>query len=359
MRLNGRGTNGADGTEVFVGMIAAPRSYAFGTKIEIPGLGVGAVHDRGGAIIKRTNYDRIDIWMGKGDEGLNRALNWGMVKVTGKVFFEKKVSTNLTFAHISSSLPITLKKAKKIVRKKSFKLGNKDKSIINIKNNLSQLGYFKNKINDIFDEDLKNAIINFQIDQKIIKSARSYGAGFIGSKTLKILKQALANKPTVKVAELKKPLNWGNDSKIKKTKKVQVLLSNLKYYHGPINGTSSSELTDSIFQFQKDNKILISKNDPGAGVFGPKTSAKVDEIIKKQKNYLAAFPVSKSSIIEGSVSKSKKLAYSNTKINFPAIKHTTLNEKTTLQAKTETNNTIASNSVNNYKQSKSQILKGN
>ena len=50
-RLNGNGTNGADGTQVYPGMLAAPKSYAFGTKLEIPGLGVGTIHDRGGAIV--------------------------------------------------------------------------------------------------------------------------------------------------------------------------------------------------------------------------------------------------------------------------------------------------------------------
>lgn len=39
-RLNGNGTNGADGTEVLFGMLAAPRTYPFGTKIYIPGLGL-------------------------------------------------------------------------------------------------------------------------------------------------------------------------------------------------------------------------------------------------------------------------------------------------------------------------------
>ncbi len=44
--LNGNGTHGADGTEVFVGMIAAPRGYDFGTKIQLDGIGVVSVHDR-------------------------------------------------------------------------------------------------------------------------------------------------------------------------------------------------------------------------------------------------------------------------------------------------------------------------
>ena len=70
IRLNGRGTNGASGRQVYPGMVAAPKSYAFGTKMNIPGVGIVAVQDRGGAIRsadgKRRKYDRLDIWMGKG-----------------------------------------------------------------------------------------------------------------------------------------------------------------------------------------------------------------------------------------------------------------------------------------------------
>ena len=49
-RLNGQGIQGADGTPVFPGMIAAPKTYRFGTKICLPNFGCGAIHDRGGAI---------------------------------------------------------------------------------------------------------------------------------------------------------------------------------------------------------------------------------------------------------------------------------------------------------------------
>jgi 3D (Asp-Asp-Asp) domain-containing protein len=33
-------------------MIAAPKTYDFGTRIDFDGLGVGIVEDRGGAIVK-------------------------------------------------------------------------------------------------------------------------------------------------------------------------------------------------------------------------------------------------------------------------------------------------------------------
>ena len=72
IRLNGKGTHGASGSPVYVGMIAAPKTYAFGTKIVIAGMGTGTVEDRGGAIVtagmRNNQHDRIDIWMGKGEE---------------------------------------------------------------------------------------------------------------------------------------------------------------------------------------------------------------------------------------------------------------------------------------------------
>ncbi len=53
IRLNGNGTHGASGKAVFEGMIAAPKDYAFGTKIWIADLGIGSVEDRGGAIVNQ------------------------------------------------------------------------------------------------------------------------------------------------------------------------------------------------------------------------------------------------------------------------------------------------------------------
>ena len=51
-RLNGNGTHGASGKPVFTGMLAAPSSYSFGTRIDFDGLGVAIVEDRGGAIVE-------------------------------------------------------------------------------------------------------------------------------------------------------------------------------------------------------------------------------------------------------------------------------------------------------------------
>jgi 3D (Asp-Asp-Asp) domain-containing protein len=47
--------------------IAAPSTYAFGTKIEIEGYGIYVVEDRGGAI----NGNRLDVYMNSHSEALN------------------------------------------------------------------------------------------------------------------------------------------------------------------------------------------------------------------------------------------------------------------------------------------------
>lgn len=79
--LQGEGTHGASGRAVFDGMIAASPNYTFGTQIVIDGRGIGQVEDRGWAIVQAGErgyeYDRIDIWMGYGDEGRIAALTRG------------------------------------------------------------------------------------------------------------------------------------------------------------------------------------------------------------------------------------------------------------------------------------------
>ena len=88
-RLNGNGTNGASGHEVYPGMLAGPKTYAFGTKIYFDGIGIGTIDDRGGAIIPAGSgtvaHDRIDIWMGSGEDGLARALTFGRRTLHGRV----------------------------------------------------------------------------------------------------------------------------------------------------------------------------------------------------------------------------------------------------------------------------------
>lgn len=100
--LNGKWTHGASWRPVFNGMIAAPKTYTFGTKIYFPGRGIGQVEDRGWAIVEQwersdATYDRIDIWAGKWEDWLKRALSFGVQYIDGYVCPEWVIGSQIGF----------------------------------------------------------------------------------------------------------------------------------------------------------------------------------------------------------------------------------------------------------------------
>jgi len=67
----------ASGARVHHGTMACPPEYAFGTKIEIEGMGTYVCEDRGGKI--KGNH--FDMWFASRGE----ALNWGKRVVTARI----------------------------------------------------------------------------------------------------------------------------------------------------------------------------------------------------------------------------------------------------------------------------------
>lgn len=67
----------ASGSHVHKGTMACPREYAFGTKIEIDGMGTYVCEDRGGAI-KGAHFD---MWF----ESRGEALQWGKRTVEARI----------------------------------------------------------------------------------------------------------------------------------------------------------------------------------------------------------------------------------------------------------------------------------
>jgi len=64
----------ANGSVAAYGTIAAPSNYPFGTRMSVPGYGLGTVLDRGGAI--RNSH--IDLWF----PTTQQAINWGPQHLT-------------------------------------------------------------------------------------------------------------------------------------------------------------------------------------------------------------------------------------------------------------------------------------
>lgn len=272
IRLNGSGVKSADGTPVYPGMIAAPSSYAFGTKMNIPGIGLVAVHDRGGAIVhageRGHSYDRLDIWMGYGDAGLSRALNWGKRTVEVTVYgIDPNIKPNVYLEGFTEAEKFvrTIVSEQKIF-KTDLGYGKSGDKVGELQQYLYDLGYYKGKIDKYYGDEVYKAVTAFQIDQEIVDNAEEFGAGYFGPQTRTKLEAVIEKRRKDKLPQQ----NLGRDDSGDEVKKLQEALLKLGY-DLEINGIYDEATVNAVLDFQKENKIIDAEEDLGAGYFGPQT----------------------------------------------------------------------------------------
>ncbi|MDD2565399.1 MAG: peptidoglycan-binding protein [Candidatus Gracilibacteria bacterium] len=320
--LNGEGKRGASGKEVYPGMLAAPKTYNFGTKIYLDGVGIGTVDDRGGAIVgsgsRGYDGDRIDIWMGYGDSGLKRALTWGKRTVYGRILANNKeeILPSITIENFQIG-KINLENLKNnVVGKNISKPKNSEVELVvpsqiskysgseNIKyfqTIMKNLGYYNGEIDGVFSSDIYQVVLNFQLDNKVINSSQDRGASNYGPKTRQTLnnkyisyltqekeKQALEKKKSDELALL--------DSKIESVinsfgipkeneignhvRQLQKTLKILGYFEGKDTAIFGEKTKESILKFQIDKGLIMTSSDLGAGMIGNKTLGKIQEDLK-------------------------------------------------------------------------------
>ncbi len=218
IRLNGRGTNGADGTPVYPGMVASPKTYAFGTKMTIPGIGTVAVHDRGGAIVtsgaRGNAYDRLDIWMGFGDKGLRRALQWGKRTVTVTVhgvdptiqeqialenYSDDERRAPVAKPAVASQTAPTSKahaESEQVELTETFavnlKLGDSGVQVRELQEELRRVHLLGIEPTGYYGEVTAHAVFKFQQIHKLAGEKDSLGAGVFGPKTRTALNAIVA-----------------------------------------------------------------------------------------------------------------------------------------------------------------------
>ena len=252
--LNGEGTHGADGTEVYVGMLAAPAKYPFGTKIKIPGLGVGEVHDRGGAIGESDDYDRIDVWMGAGEDGLSRALNWGARFVEGEIYWDASQATvNLDYSWVNPNLS--------------------DASVTEL-----QL-----KSQPVESDQAEQDAEGVQLDTFSPELPTLQVSQFIGPRV----------NPEVVYIEAKREIlvaGVGEGATGDSVKELQRMLAEVGYYEGDVSGVYDQSTTESVYRFQKDHGIVNAQSDTGAGHFGPKTHQTLLAALDHKTEVLKDYP---------------------------------------------------------------------
>ena len=290
-RLNGNGTNGASGAEVFMGMAAGPRSLPFGTKVYIPGTGLLNVQDRGGAIIATETEDgetinRIDIWMGKGEEGLSRALNWGK-RTHVCTYFPPDVEVSPGHETGTLNLPAAtpLPKNQDPLSQKSW--------AEKLQTALKNAGYYEGEITGEYDEATRQALVDFQVDNNIVRSPTSYGAGYYGPETQAVLKQVLTGEE-VTSTELPKAMENKNTVVLlergdrgEEVSEVQEKLKEAGFFTHPYITDLYGQVTeDAVYSFQVSEGLIRSRDDQGAGQFTEDTKEALERFVKYSKDYV-------------------------------------------------------------------------
>lgn len=287
-RLNGHGIMAADGTEVYHGMIAGPKNYAFGTNICLEKLGCGTVHDRGGAIVnkgvrRKAVNDRLDFWMGYGTDGLVRSLLWGVRNVGGRfVKIPRKNRMNPSEILPAIALEIIREKKQKILFTKNIYPGASNTSVQRVKESLAFLNIFTGDVDANFDESLKKSVIDFQVTYKVIETASSAGAGNFGPKTREKLEDVLRSEIFARLrSEWKTQVfekNLGYEDHDMDIYRLQQILLDQGFFSATPTGYFGDKTKSALQSFQLSHGLIKTKKSVGSGNFGPKTRKKMTEI---------------------------------------------------------------------------------
>lgn len=335
--LNGEGHIGASGKKVFTWMLAWPKTYPFGSLIYFPEMGVGEIADRGGAIVlsgeKNQKYDRIDIRMGRGEEGLIRALTFGKKNMTGYCcnasIIKQSGKKMLTF----DSVPILKYFFDSAIRIQELKPGRKDIRVRTLQKYLVNLWYLNKKHrHGEYNDYTKKALCSYQVARKIVGSKHpdcgTFGKTTRATMKVEVQKKKLLptdlyakgnfttlldlaqwynGKPAKSIPETKgnpAQLDKGGSKgglAVTKTTKIflfykaytkgqqsseikilQTFLQSQWFYSWALDGIYSKATTNAVYEFQKKYS-LISDSDPLIlrGYLGPATRSKMNEMRQK------------------------------------------------------------------------------
>lgn len=275
--LNGEGTHGADGTAVYPGMLAAPPTYAFGTRIVLPGLGTMTVHDRGGAIQEWDDVHRLDVWAGHGEEGLARALEFGVQHIRGTVYPLSAEKPAEAFS--LESLPAPEHRLKPYIVAEAGLVdlapafGEHGLSVRLMQEKLTQLGYFDHEVTGLYGDVTKTSLAAFLNDMKLAESAD----------TLSDTAAAYIEAALVVTRDQSPVVFVGKESSPADIMSAQRTMRFLGYYRGRTDGQYSSVLFNAILTYQKEQSLVGDEASPGAGRIGPVTKGTLDKEIFRRR----------------------------------------------------------------------------
>ncbi len=298
--LNWEWIKWASWKKVYPWMLAGPKNYSFWTKIYLEWVWVWSIDDRWWAIVQAWvrgyEYDRIDMWMWYWEEWLKRALAWWKRVVPGYVINDNSTQTSIDLAKFpspDSAVAWLTAKAKTVYSNDVFNSNQTPESssenILKLQKAMFELWLLKSdKITWKYD-DLKEALISYQLDKWIITSKTSDDAWYFGPKTRKKMwdeyeslweqrkiETQLANIRTqaentiwLVMKKVWTPKLWDNS---KNTKYLQQLLIALKVSPNLKASWSFWDKTEiALKRYQLSRKIISDFDEDGAWIYWPKT----------------------------------------------------------------------------------------
>lgn len=317
IKLNWAWIAWASWKKVFPGMLAAPKSYSFGTKIFLEWFWVWEVSDRWWAIISIDNWeskiDRIDIWMWKWEEWLKRALQWGKRKINGyNVSNDTEVSIDLNKFPAPDSAIKSLSKESWILSENVW-INSPIEKIKELQTTLKEMWFYFWDIDWIYSDNLKNWVANYQLKEWLIDSISDMRAWYTWVKTRtsiktnfafykknndeKILlvkqeeerqkklaqakaeKKAKVEKEIIKkvddhIASIWTPEDWETSLEVRNLQKTMKLLW---YFDDKDTAIFWEKTKQSIINYQLDKWIIKDESSKNAWIIDNKTLAKIKE----------------------------------------------------------------------------------
>lgn len=321
--LNWEWKRWASGKEVYPWMLAAPKTYKFWTKIYLDWVGIWTVDDRWWAIVgswsRWYDWDRIDIWMWYWDEWLKKALTWWKRTVywrivstnnedslpsialenfkIWKIDFQSLKNAQLVWKN-SSINKITLNNL--VVPNNISEATNKE-TIKYFQTILSNLWFYKWDIDWNYSDLIDKAILNFQLENNIVKTSKDRGAWYYWPKTKQVLNEkylVFLNQEKIRIAKEKQEkenllaIENQVQSLVKEfwtpkenevwihVRKLQKTLKYLGYFDWKDTAIFGKLTKESILKYQIDKWLVTKSSDIWAWMIWEKTLKKIQEDLK-------------------------------------------------------------------------------
>lgn len=247
--------------------------------------------------------------MGKGQEGLCRAINFGVQTVYVEFDNDVTIPDTSSFDGVNSdcknphseTVPLA-SGTKNVFDPFTMPIGSGSHAdnIKTVQKLLTRVNAYTGPINGVYNDTLTDAIFRFQKANGIVKERTDDGAGTYGPKTRAMLKALLSgelnkttNTPVVNTASDTSAPPETTDSgttttlepeqsanELGNVRDLQAKLKELGFFKFDADGIYNKRLVDALYAFQLEKKIVTGEDDPGAGYYGPVTKSTLEESYK-------------------------------------------------------------------------------